>query len=66
MTSSNPTDPVGDHWETEEGGFSCATDLVKHIRNEFGDYFDICVAGKWAQRRDRLKGKPGSIQFRVW
>ncbi|XP_029410345.1 methylenetetrahydrofolate reductase isoform X2 [Nannospalax galili] len=38
-------DPVGDHWETEEGGFSCATDLVKHIRSEFGDYFDICVAG---------------------
>ncbi|XP_007652542.1 methylenetetrahydrofolate reductase isoform X2 [Cricetulus griseus] len=38
-------DPVGDHWETEEGGFSYATDLVKHIRSEFGDYFDICVAG---------------------
>ncbi|XP_034358929.1 methylenetetrahydrofolate reductase (NADPH) isoform X1 [Arvicanthis niloticus] len=38
-------DPVGDHWEAEEGGFSYATDLVKHIRNEFGDYFDICVAG---------------------
>ncbi|MEJ1272427.1 methylenetetrahydrofolate reductase [Cricetulus griseus] len=37
-------DPVGDHWETEEGGFSYATDLVKHIRSEFGDYFDICVA----------------------
>ncbi|XP_029332448.1 methylenetetrahydrofolate reductase isoform X1 [Mus caroli] len=38
-------DPVGDHWEAEEGGFSYATDLVKHIRTEFGDYFDICVAG---------------------
>ncbi|XP_041498990.1 methylenetetrahydrofolate reductase isoform X2 [Microtus oregoni] len=38
-------DPVGDHWEAEEGGFNCATDLVKHIRSEFGDYFDICVAG---------------------
>ncbi|XP_005079455.1 methylenetetrahydrofolate reductase isoform X1 [Mesocricetus auratus] len=38
-------DPVGDHWETEEGGFDYATDLVKHIRSEFGDYFDICVAG---------------------
>lgn len=46
MTSSNPADPVGDHWEAEEGGFSYATDLVKHIRNEFGDYFDICVAGE--------------------
>eukprot|EP00072_Mus_musculus_P056058 XP_006538682.1 PREDICTED: methylenetetrahydrofolate reductase isoform X3 [Mus musculus] len=38
-------DPVGDHWEAEEGGFSYATDLVKHIRTEFADYFDICVAG---------------------
>ncbi|KAM5162280.1 methylenetetrahydrofolate reductase (NADPH) isoform 3-T5 [Callospermophilus lateralis] len=38
-------DPIGDQWETEEGGFSYAADLVKHIRSEFGDYFDICVAG---------------------
>lgn len=50
MTSSNPADPVGDHWEAEEGGFSYATDLVKHIRNEFGDYFDICVAGECEDR----------------
>lgn len=40
-------DPVGDQWEEEEGGFSYATDLVRHIRSEFGDYFDICVAGEW-------------------
>ncbi|XP_039612004.1 methylenetetrahydrofolate reductase isoform X1 [Polypterus senegalus] len=38
-------DPVGEEWEEEEGGFSYATDLVKHIRCEFEDYFDICVAG---------------------
>ncbi|XP_010626453.1 methylenetetrahydrofolate reductase isoform X3 [Fukomys damarensis] len=38
-------DPIGDQWEAEEGGFDHATDLVKHIRGEFGDYFDICVAG---------------------
>lgn len=38
-------DPIGDQWETEEGGFNYAADLVKHIRSEFGDYFDICVAG---------------------
>lgn len=38
-------DPIGDQWEEEEGGFNYATDLVKHIRNEFGDYFDVCVAG---------------------
>ncbi|KAG8505582.1 Methylenetetrahydrofolate reductase, partial [Galemys pyrenaicus] len=40
-----PHNPVGDHWEEEEGGFNFAVDLVKHIRSEFGDYFDICVAG---------------------
>ncbi|XP_043854162.1 methylenetetrahydrofolate reductase isoform X2 [Dromiciops gliroides] len=38
-------DPMGDKWEEEEDGFSHAVDLVKHIRSEFGDYFDIGVAG---------------------
>lgn len=32
-------------WEATEGGFSYATDLVKYIRTEYGDYFDIGVAG---------------------
>lgn len=32
-------------WEPLEDGFSYGTDLVKHIRKEFGDYFGICVAG---------------------
>jgi len=32
-------------WEATEGGFACALDLVKHIRKEHGDYFDIAVAG---------------------
>ncbi|KAG7274842.1 hypothetical protein CRUP_038815, partial [Coryphaenoides rupestris] len=38
-------DPLGTDWEEEEEGFNYATDLVKHIRSEFDDYFDICVAG---------------------
>ncbi|XP_054995492.1 methylenetetrahydrofolate reductase (NADPH) isoform X2 [Sorex araneus] len=38
-------DPLGDQWEEEAGGFNYAVDLVKHIRSEFGDYFDVCVAG---------------------
>lgn len=42
---SVPTDPVGADWEEEEEGFNYAVDLVKHIRSEFDDYFDICVAG---------------------
>ncbi|KAJ6289595.1 hypothetical protein OIU78_025509 [Salix suchowensis] len=28
-----------------QGGFSCALDLVKHIRSKYGDYFGITVAG---------------------
>eukprot|EP00069_Balaena_mysticetus_P020225 bmy_12774T0 len=49
-------DPIGDQWEEEEGGFNYAVDLVKHIRSEFGDYFDVCVAGY-------PKGHPDSESF---
>ncbi|XP_017687526.1 methylenetetrahydrofolate reductase isoform X2 [Pipra filicauda] len=38
-------DPAGEEWEEEVDGFNHAADLVKHIRSEFDDYFDICVAG---------------------
>ncbi|KAM5141602.1 methylenetetrahydrofolate reductase (NADPH) [Mantella aurantiaca] len=38
-------DPLGEEWEEEAEGFNYAADLVKHIRQEFDDYFDICVAG---------------------
>ncbi|KAI0091645.1 methylenetetrahydrofolate reduct [Irpex rosettiformis] len=38
--------PLGkDDWEAVEGGFVHGVDLVRHIRKEFGDYFDIAVAG---------------------
>ncbi|XP_027699647.1 methylenetetrahydrofolate reductase isoform X2 [Vombatus ursinus] len=49
-------DPMGDEWEDEENGFCHAVDLVKHIRSEFGDYFDICVAGY-------PKGHPEAASF---
>lgn len=32
-------------WKPTPGGFNYALDLVKHIREEFGDLFTICVAG---------------------
>merc|ERR1719377_203275 len=32
-------------WKQVEGGFAFATDLVKYIREEYGDYFCIAVAG---------------------
>lgn len=34
-----------DEWEAVEGGFIHGIDLVRHIRNNYGDYFDIAVAG---------------------
>ncbi|TFK39867.1 methylenetetrahydrofolate reductase-domain-containing protein [Crucibulum laeve] len=38
--------PMGkDEWEAVDGGFVHGIDLVKHIRREYGDYFDIAVAG---------------------
>lgn len=37
--------PRGEEWKKIDGGFGYAVDLVKFIRQEFGDYFGICVAG---------------------
>eukprot|EP00126_Sphaerothecum_destruens_P003568 Sdes_comp17330_c0_seq1m6531 len=37
--------PPGEEWFTPEDGFSYGVDLVRCIRQEFGDYFGICVAG---------------------
>jgi len=38
--------PTGkDQWEAVEGGFVYGIDLVRHIRCDYGDYFDIAVAG---------------------
>lgn len=32
-------------WEATKGGFAYARDLVRYIRQEYGDHFDIGVAG---------------------
>ncbi|KAL9106281.1 MAG: hypothetical protein Q9227_008680 [Pyrenula ochraceoflavens] len=32
-------------WTATEGGFTYAKDLVKHIKSNYGDHFDIGVAG---------------------
>ncbi|KZP01823.1 methylenetetrahydrofolate reduct [Calocera viscosa TUFC12733] len=38
--------PFGqEEWTKTEGGFEHGIDLVKHIRESHGDYFDIAVAG---------------------
>merc|ERR1719506_1493557 len=35
----------GEGFKQCEGGFAYATDLVKYIREEYGDYFCVAVAG---------------------
>merc|ERR1719443_134673 len=40
-----PAGVNGGEWKACEGGFAYAVDLVKFIREEFGDYFCIAVAG---------------------
>jgi len=37
--------PRGEEWKKVEGGFSYAVDLVRYIRENFGDHFGICVGG---------------------
>lgn len=34
-----------DEWSSCEGGFEHGVDLVRHIRREHGDYFDVAIAG---------------------
>jgi methylenetetrahydrofolate reductase (NADPH) len=34
-----------EEWTATEGGFTCALDLVKYMREKHGDYFCISVAG---------------------
>jgi methylenetetrahydrofolate reductase (NADPH) len=36
-----------EQWTKVETGFSYALDLVRYIRQEYGDYFCIGVAGKY-------------------
>jgi len=37
--------PRGEEWKQIEGGFAYASDLIKYIRNNWGDQWSICVAG---------------------
>ena len=34
-----------EEWQATEGGFTCALDLVKHIKKLYGDYFNLSIAG---------------------
>lgn len=37
--------PAGQQWKASSEGFTCALDLVRHIRKHYGDYFCLAVAG---------------------
>lgn len=55
-----------DKFEVVEGGFSCALDLVKYIRREFGDYFGICVAGYPEAHPDGIVDDPEQMEKNYW
>ncbi len=40
--------PMGHEWETADNGFEHAIDLVKLLREKYGDYFCIAVAGSFS------------------
>ena len=41
-----PDPPNGEEWQALDDGLAYGTDMVRHIRQEFGDCFTICVAGE--------------------
>lgn len=49
--------PSGKEFEALEDGFSCALDLVKYIRQHYGDYFCISVSGYPEGHCSKLKGE---------
>ena len=53
-------------FEAIEGGFNCALDLVRYIRQEFGDYFGICVAGYPEAHPDTIVDDPVQMDKNYW
>nr|CBX19675.1 methylenetetrahydrofolate reductase [Polytomella sp. Pringsheim 198.80] len=51
-----------DKFEAIEGGFSCALDLVKYIKKEFGSYFGIGVAGYPEAHPDSIVDDPEQMK----
>lgn len=45
-----------------EGGFSCALDLVRYIRAQYGDYFGICVSGYPEAHPDTIVADPAQME----
>merc|ERR1719316_1363751 len=49
-------------WKAVEGGFAYAVDLVKYIREEFGDYFCIAVAG-YPEGHLEMESKDADLRY---
>jgi len=49
-------------WEASEDGFKCALDLVKFIREKYGDYFSLSVAGYPEGHPDNIEEIPGGAE----
>lgn len=59
--------PHGEEKFTQvEGGFSCALDLVKYIRENHGDYFGICVSGYPEAHPDQIVEDPEEMKKNYW
>ena len=59
--------PHGEEKFTQvEGGFSCALDLVKYIREKHGDYFGICVSGYPEAHPDQIVEDPEEMKIKYW
>lgn len=46
LSLSFPDPPNGEEWQALDDGLAYGTDMVRHIRQEFGDCFTVCVAGE--------------------
>lgn len=55
-----------DHFTQVEGGFACALDLVKYIRQNHGDYFGICVSGYPEAHPDKIVDVLVEMQKNYW
>ncbi len=48
-------------WSVSANGYTSALSLVQYIRKEYGDYFNICVAGYPEGHPDRIKVVSGGM-----
>jgi methylenetetrahydrofolate reductase (NADPH) len=55
-----------DHFTQVEGGFACALDLVKYIREKHGDYFGICVSGYPEAHPEVIVDDPETMKKNYW